>query len=56
MEGSDREALLQKVSEQNSRLQQLIEAIVKLIMRSRDVLRHQRPEDSHSADGGGANS
>ena len=53
MEGSEREALLQKVSEQNWRLQQLIEAIVKLITRSRDVLRRQRPEDSQSADGNG---
>ena len=54
MEGSDRDALLQKVSEQNSRQQQLIGAIVKLITRSRDVLRHQRPEDSQSAGGGDA--
>ena len=56
MEGSEREALLQKVSEQNSRLQQLIEAIVKLITRSRDVLRRQRSGDSQSADDGGARS
>ena len=56
MESTEREALLHKVSEQNSRLQELIEAIVKLIARSRDVLRRHRPEDSQSADGDGGRS
>jgi hypothetical protein len=54
VESSEQEALLQAVSEQNSRLQQLIDAIVQLITRSRDVLRHQRPEDSPPADDGEA--
>ena len=46
MDSSERDALLQEVSQQNSRLQQLIEVIAQLVARSRDVLRHQRPEDS----------
>ena len=49
MNGPERDALLQDVREQNSRSRQLIEAIVQLIARSRDVLRRQRPEDSASA-------
>ena len=46
MDSSERDALLQEVSQQNSRLQQLIEAIAQLVARSREVLRRQRPEDS----------
>jgi len=46
MDSSERDALLQEVSQQNSRLQQLIEVIAQLVARSRDVLRRQRPEDS----------
>ena len=46
MDSSERDALLQDVSQQNSRLQQLIEAIAQLVARSGEVLRRQRPEDS----------
>jgi hypothetical protein len=46
MDSSERDALLQEISQQNSRLQQLIEAIAQLVARSREVLRRQRPEDS----------
>jgi hypothetical protein len=46
MDSLERDALLQEVSQQNSRLQQLIEAIAQLVARSREVLRRQRPEDS----------
>jgi hypothetical protein len=52
MENAEREALLQEVSEQNSRLQRLIDAIVQLVARSREVLRLSRPEDSPPADDG----
>jgi hypothetical protein len=46
MDSLERYALLQEVSQQNSPLQQLIEAIAQLVARSREVLRRQRPEDS----------
>jgi hypothetical protein len=46
MDNLERDALLQEVVRQNSRLQQLIEAIAQLVARSREVLRRQRPEDS----------
>lgn len=49
MDSSERDALLQDVSKQNSRLQQLIEVIAQLVARSREVLRRQRPEDSAPA-------
>ena len=52
MESSERELLLQEISEQNSRLQRLIEAIAQLVARSRDVLRHLRAEASPSSDDG----
>jgi hypothetical protein len=52
MDSSEREALLQDVSQQNSRLQKLIEAIAQLVARSREVLRRQRPEDSAPAGDG----
>jgi len=44
MDDPQRDSLWQEVREQNSRLQQLIDAIPKLVARSRDVLRRQRPE------------
>ena len=47
MDSSQRDALLQDVSQQNSRLQQLIEAIAQLVARSREVLRRQRLETAH---------
>ena len=50
MDNLERDALLQEVSRQNSRLLQLIEAIAQLVTRSREVLRRQRPE--HSAPAG----
>jgi hypothetical protein len=43
MDSLERDALLQEVTQQNSRLQQLIEAIAQLVARSREVLRRQRP-------------
>ena len=46
MDNLERDALLREVVRQNSRLQQLIEAIAQLVARSREVLRRQRPEDS----------
>jgi hypothetical protein len=46
MDNLERDALLQEVVRQNSRLQQLIDAIAQLVARSREVLRRQRPEDS----------
>ena len=49
MDNSERDALLQDVSQQNSRLKQLIEAIAQLVSRSREVLLRQRPEDSRPA-------
>jgi hypothetical protein len=52
LDNLEREALLHEVSEQNSRLQRLIDAIVQLVTRSRDVLRLPRPEDSPPADDG----
>lgn len=52
MDNLERDALLQDVSQQNSRLQQLIEAIAQLVARSREVLRRQRPEDSAPAGDG----
>jgi hypothetical protein len=52
MDSLERDALLQDVSQQNSRLQQLIEAIALLVARSREVLRRQRPEDSAPAGDG----
>ena len=55
MDNLERDALLQEVSQQNSRLQQLIEAISQLIARSREVLRRQRPEDGAPAGDGKPN-
>ncbi len=52
MDNLERDALLQEVVRQNSRLQQLIEAIAQLVARSREVLRRQRPEDSAPAGDG----
>jgi hypothetical protein len=52
MDNLERDALLQEVSRQNSRLLQLIEAIAQLVARSREVLRRQRPEDSAPAGDG----
>ena len=52
MDSLERDALLQEVSQQNSRLQQLIDVIALLGARSREVLRRQRPEDSAPAGDG----
>ncbi len=49
MDSSERDALLDDVSQQNSRLEQLIEVIAQLVARSREVLRRQRPEDGAPA-------
>ena len=49
MDSSERDALLQEVSQQNSRLELLIEVIAQLVARSREVLRRQRPEDGAPA-------
>jgi len=49
MDDPQRDTLLQDVREQNTRLQQFIDAIIELVARSREVLRRQRPEDSAPA-------
>ena len=50
MDGPQRETLLQEVREQNTRLQQIIETIIQLVVRSREVLRRERPEVSAPAE------
>jgi hypothetical protein len=50
LDDQERNALWQETREQNSRLQQLIDAIIQLIARSREVLWRQRPEDGASSE------
>jgi hypothetical protein len=45
----ERKSLWEDTRDQNSRLQQLIDGIIQLVARSRDVLRRQRPEDGAPA-------
>ena len=51
LDDRERNALWEETREQNSRLQQLIDAIIQLIARSREVLWRQRPEDSAGGEG-----
>jgi hypothetical protein len=54
LDDQERKALWQETRDQNSRLQQLIDAIIQLVARSRNVLQRQRPEDGAPAGEGKA--
>jgi hypothetical protein len=49
LDDQEREALWEETREQNSRLQQLIDAITQLIARSRAMVWRQGPEDGAPA-------